>query len=218
MKHQSSQALFEYWNTVRAGRIAPKRFDIEPGRLGSVLPESFILERSTDGRIVYRLAGTKLCQGFGMELRGRDFLEGLSGDDRMKLKPHLDSVIEHGAVSVQTLEIENSVGAKGTVEVVVLPLIHTRGAIDRFLGCTVWLDGPIALKEQSVTGRKILNCHLIWPGGPVEASPTKQPRHSDPAFQTPFLPHIRNARIVRQDRRQFRVYDGGLSKPPSGKS
>lgn len=30
--------------------------------------------------------------------------------------------------------------------------------------------------------------------------------------QSPFDAHVRNARIVRSDRRQFRVYDGGLSK------
>lgn len=36
------------------------------------------------------------------------------------------------------------------------------------------------------------------------------PSAADPAErQTPFSPHVRKARIVRSDRRQFRVYEGG---------
>ena len=40
--------------------------------------------------------------------------------------------------------------------------------------------------------------------------------HAD-TNQSPFQAHIRNARIVRSERRQFRVYDGGLSKNPTDK-
>jgi hypothetical protein len=35
----------------------------------------------------------------------------------------------------------------------------------------------------------------------------------DSQRQAPFKPHIRKSRIVRSDRRQFRVYDGGLNDP-----
>ena len=217
MKHDNSRALFAYWNSVRGNRIAPKRFDIEPGRLGTVLPDTFILERGPENALFYRLAGTRLCEGFGLDLRGRDFLEGLTLSDRNKLKPHLDAVITHGAVLVQTLEIESSAASRGTAEVLLLPLTHTRDSIDRFLGCIVWLDQFAALKEHVITSRRLLDCQLVWPNGPGELPTTQPPRHADPTRQTPFLPHIRNARIVRQDRRQFRVYDGGLTKPPLDK-
>ena len=218
MKHKSSQLLYAYWNTVRGDRIAPRRFDIEPGRLGSVLPDTFILERRPSGVLTYRLAGTRLCDGLGLDLRGRDFLDGLSLIDKNKLKPHLDSVTLQGAVSVQTFEIENSAGSKGTLEVLVLPLTHTRDTIDRFVGCMVWLSELIDLKEHSIAARRLLTSNLVWPNGDVEPPVLAQPKHSDSARQAPFLPHIRNARIVRQDRRQFRVYDGGLSKQPNDKT
>ena len=218
MKHKNSQLLYTYWNTVRGDRIAPRRFDIEPGRLGTVLPETFILESKPSGVLAYRLAGTRLCEGLGLDLRGRDFLEGLSLVDKNQLKPHLASVIGQGAVLLQTLEIENSAGSKGTIEVLLLPLTHTRDSIDRFLGCIVWLSEPIDLKEHKIANRRLLTCTLVWPNGEIEPPDLATPKHSDPARQTPFLPHIRNARIVRQDRRQFRVYDGGLTKQPLDKS
>lgn len=218
MKHKNSQLLFAYWNAVRGSRIAPKRFDIEPGRLGAVLPETFILERTTDDTLVYRLAGTRLCEGFGLDLRGRDFLENLASSDRLDLKPQLESIMAHGAAGLQHIEIENSAGEKGTVEVLLLPLTHTRDTIDRFLGCIVWLTEVIDLKGHRLTAKRLLTSQLIWPDGPAqETEAAPPPRHTDPARQSPFLPHIRNARIVRQDRRQFRVYDGGLNKPPLDK-
>jgi hypothetical protein len=217
MKHKNNQALFEYWNSVRGDRVAPRRFDIEPGRLGPVLPDTFILERKDDGALVYRLAGTRLCESFGTDLRGRDFLEGITPADRIKLKPHLDCVINQGAVSVQALEIENSEGKVGTAEVLLLPLVHTRDLIDRFVGCIAWLDEAPPLKEHKIAARRLVSYQLLWPTGSAEVSVARPPRATDPSRQAPFLPHIRNARIVRQDRRQFRVYDGGLGKPPLDK-
>ncbi len=223
MKHKNSQSLFAYWNAVRGCRIAPKRFDIEPGRLGLVLPDTFILERSGQGNaLVYRLAGTRLCNTFCQDLRGRDFLDGMLGPDRQKLEQHVQSVIAQGAVCVHQIEVGNSSGQTGLLEVLLLPLVHTRDTIDRFLGCIVWLSEPVDLGPDKNIAKRLAGSALVWPDGPAmptpaveESSSQAQPRHMDPDRQSPFLPHIRNARIVRQDRRQFRVYDGGLSKPLS---
>lgn len=217
MNHKNSQLLYAYWNTVRGSRIAPRRFDIEPGRLGTVLPDTFILERTSTGSLVYRLAGTRLSETFGQDLRGRDFLADLSVEDRQKLKPHLDSVVAKGAVSVQIVEIENSAGAKASVEVLLLPLTHTRDTIDRFLGCIVWLEDTLPLKEHKIKSKRLRTAKLIWPNGPLEPAVFTPAQSPESVRQSPFLPHIRNARIVKSERRQFRVYDGGLSKPPLDK-
>jgi hypothetical protein len=57
----------------------------------------------------------------------------------------------------------------------------------------------------ALTHRKILSHELIWPAGQSHAlSETME-------HQAPFLPSIRQAKIVRSQRRQFRVYEGGLS-------
>lgn len=217
MKHKSSQLLYAYWNTVRGSRIAPKRFDIEPGRLGTVLPDTFILELNGDGSLVYRLAGTRLSEGFSQDLRGRDFLEGLSAEDRAKLAPQIDSVISKGAVLVQVIEIENSAGTRALIEVLLLPLVHTRNMIDRFVGSIVWLSDPVPLKEHTLQAKRLQSSKLFWPNGLIKPPVLRAPGLDSADRQSPFVPHIRNARIVRQDRRQFRVYDGGLTKPPLDK-
>ncbi len=56
MKHKTTQALFDYWNAMRAGRPAPRRSEIEPGDMRAILPYVFILERKDRDTYRFRLA------------------------------------------------------------------------------------------------------------------------------------------------------------------
>ena len=76
MRSKTSQILFNYWNDVRQNRLAPKRFEIEPSRIAPILSETFILERLDWDSYRFRLAGTRICDEFGVEFRGTDFLDG----------------------------------------------------------------------------------------------------------------------------------------------
>ena len=82
MKQRTSHILFNYWNDVRGDRLAPRRFDIEPSRISKILAETFILERVDSHTYVFRLAGTKICEQFGIEFRGRNFLDFAGDSDR----------------------------------------------------------------------------------------------------------------------------------------
>ena len=83
---ENLQTLYGYWNALRAGRIAPRRLEIEPSRIGSILSETFMLERTDPATYHYRLAGTRLCEIFGFELRGTNLLDGWSEADRRRLR------------------------------------------------------------------------------------------------------------------------------------
>jgi hypothetical protein len=238
MKQRTSHTLFTYWNEVRAGRIAPRRFEIEPSRIGGILSETFILERTASPQpgerdiYRYRLAGTKLCDQFGTDFRGREFLDAWDLDDRATLEQTLSGMAERGGVCVLTFDALTAApkGAPGrsstagrptssktgrkkvSFEALLLPLVHTSNTLDRYLGCMTPLDQPSWLGTERLTETSLLRCELIWPDGrphPV----VEKARH-----QTPFLPEIRNARLVRSERRQFRVYEGGLSKSSASKS
>ena len=73
MKLDGSIALFQYWNRLRAGRPAPKRTEIEPADIKTLLADTFILEKDARGEAVFRLAGTRLCATYGRELKGFAF-------------------------------------------------------------------------------------------------------------------------------------------------
>lgn len=209
MKHATSQFLYEYWNEIRDGRLAPKRFEIEPARMGSILSDTFILERSEKGQFSFRLTGTAISDRFKSDLRYVGFKEIWHGQDRLQTEAILDDISIRGGAGHIQARVSDEYGNQANVEYVILPLIHTSNMIDRMVGSMAVLsDGPPAWTGQNaITGQIITEQDVIWPDGRPHAFNMATPLTEQPAL----APHVRTARIVRVDRRQFRVYDGGKS-------
>ena len=205
MRHATTQALFDYWNEMRGDRVAPQRLEIQPARIGAILPDTFILERCDSRNYRFRLAGTRVCARFGMELRSLNFLERWSAGDRAMIEEHLAAIAESGRAGVFTGEVVSRKGSAATFEMLILPLVHTGSAIDRFLCAVSVFEQRSFLDDEPLHKLRLLAAEAIWPG--------KRGGTADDvaADQSPLLPHVRAGRIVRHERRQFRVYDGGLS-------
>ncbi len=208
MKEPVSQQLYAYWNSVRGDRMAPKRFEIEPSRIAAILPDTFILEAIDAATARFRLAGTRICEAFSEEFRGTNFFELFAIADRAELKAQVTTIATQGAVGVFTIEGKTASGRCAQFEILLTPLIHTREQADRFLGSIAPLEKPDWLGYEPLVEKRLKHTELIWPEGRPHALVDAMNR------QSPFLPHIRTARVVRVDRRQFRVYEGGLQKPP----
>ena len=206
MKSKTSQILFTYWNEVRKDRLAPRRFEIEPSRIAPILSETFILERLEGDMFRFRIAGTGITEQFGTDFRGTNFLDGWAPDDRVTLSRHLRSLSQQGGVGVSSFDVRTRRSIE-RYETILLPLIHTGNEIDRLLGGMSQLSGGVQrVRHDHMAERQLLTCDVIWPDGRPHSV------ISNLRQQTPILPHVRNARIVRADRRQFRVYEGGLGR------
>jgi hypothetical protein len=205
MKHRSVLALYGYWNELRAGRLAPQRLEIEPSCIAGILSETFMLERMEGGSYQFRLAGTRLCELLGSELRGQDFLDGWSADDRGVLERHLRSICDRGAVL--TLTFEGIGGLDGRhraeFEAVMLPLAHSGRRIARIIGAIGAMSAPYWLASEPMGSRRLLRHELIWPDG--------RPHAVVERLTQAALPARSEARIVRTEQRQFRVFQGGLA-------
>lgn len=216
MRHSTSRRLYSYWNEVRGDRVAPQRFEIEPSKIPDLLPETFILETVSEAHLRYRLAGTRFTDQFGQDFRGADFLALWDGRERTIIMKELSTVIETGAPALIITEGFSGRGRKALFEFLVLPLIHSGGKIDRLLGAASCANPPEWLGEEPLIRQKLIDVRIITPdnGTHKPASSTRTVRRLfeviQPANPSPFLAHVRNAKIVRQDRRQFRVYEGGL--------
>lgn len=212
LKHNTSQTLFSYWDKVRGNRSTPRRFEIEPGRIAEILPATFILERLDAEAYRFRLAGTQVCDMFGAELRGTNFLDGWSAADRLSLVRHLAALTKQGAVETMHMEAAPVARASTPFEVLLLPLRHTGDVIDRVLGSFSPLDPPHWLGELPLTAKRIIAHELVWPAG--------APKFVDDRLRgdVPVLLPTRHARIVRSERRQFRVFEGGLSRGDADKA
>ena len=199
----TTQTLFDYWNDVRAGRLAPDRLEIEPSRIAAILSETFMLQRADPGNYRYRLAGTRLCDLFGTELRGRNFLEFWRREDGAQLKRCLSAVCEQAAVGVLTLESGDGPRRRLELEAILLPLLHGGKNLTRVLGAMTPVLahdlphpplGPCRLVRHElvrVDGRSHPLVALVETG------------------QAPLLPEPRPKRASAV--RRFRVLHGGRS-------
>ncbi len=207
MKHKTSKSLYAYWNSVRADRVAPQRFDIDPAGISALLPYTFILERLDAENFRYRLAGTRICDIFGSELRGTNFLDGWAAMDRLPLLRQFSILTGQGAAIIMHLKLATFGEASVECEALLLPLLHTRGTIDRILGSFSPLAEPSWLGDSPAMSKYLIANELVWP--------SRDPRLAIQRAPAPVEPDIfraREARIVRSDRRQFRVFDGGLAR------
>lgn len=203
MRHQTSKDLYTYWNTLRRGRVAPRRLEIQPGEIAPLLPDTFILERLDDALFAFRLAGTRTCARLAMDLRGANFLARWNGADGSMIAHHLAEIEETGRAGLLTFEARGATGEMRTFEILILPLLHTGSTIDRLLCSLSALDETTEPGDERLGPFRLVAVEAIWPEAPGEGEAVDR--------QSPLHAHVRNARIVRHNRRQFRVYDGGLA-------
>ncbi len=74
MKHESTRALFDYWNEKRGTRPAPERADIDPAAIRHALGDTFMLAADFVDQLRFRLAGTRVCALFCREIKGEEFI------------------------------------------------------------------------------------------------------------------------------------------------
>jgi len=203
MKQRTLQILYTYWDGLRAGRIAPLRLEIDPSRIGSILPEIFLLERMDTANYCYRLAGTRLCEIFGAELRGTNILDGWSAADRAVLARDLKFTCEQGAATLLTIEASADNTRRVQLEAILLPLMHANSLAGRVIGAMSAIAAPHWLGHDHLRDKHLVRHELIWPDGrphfDIEAT----------GQQAPFLPANPPAGIAKGDRRGLRVLDGG---------
>src|SRR5262245_36147189 len=194
------QTLYNYWNEVRAGQLAPQRLDIEPSRIAAILSQTFILELLEPDTCPYRLAGTRLSELFGSELRGKNFLDGFSDADRGVLASRLASIGEQGAVAHLILEGILDARHRVEIEANLLPLLHG-GKITRIIGAMSVTSPPHWLGSEPLRSRRLKQHQLVWPDGRPHASVLGQNSQApfDPALSAP------GARVVKDEQRRFRV-------------
>lgn len=202
MKNRASKLLYSYWNEVRGDRLAPRRFEIEPAKLASVLPDAFILERTGDIDYRYRLAGTRVIEQFGREFRGASFFDGCSLTDRCLIAGLFRGMINNGGGVVLDVTSATERGGHVTHECLILPLVHMHDSIDRFVGTFSIGEAPEWLGEEALLDWSV-SAHEVLHPPTTRASVLEFPQVNEA--------NVRSARIVRARQRSFRVYEGGLA-------
>jgi hypothetical protein len=209
-------SLKSYWERLRAGRVAPYRAEIDPRQFESALENMFIIEKLAPDNMRIRLAGMKICEMMGMEVRGMQPGLLIEEADRVRFDRLLNVVMTEPAVVELKLAAPNRAGTY-RASMLMMPLRSDFGDINRVIGCTSG-DGDLfapplcfAIEDVAVT--------------PVEPSQSAEPRQLTPGFaeaQAGFAPAPATpprltaidgnpnapAKPREGDTRRFRVIDG----------
>jgi len=201
MKHKNSHLLVGYWSRLRNGRSVPDQTDIDPRAIKRMLSHVFILDAAVPARPIYRLAGTGLCERYGLELKGTGFLANWEGQSAAALAALLAQALKQN----QPVCI-SSVGATaecGMVELETLlaPITFHGESAARFIGLTQVLSDPALLAGRPIAFQRLVGSQFVR-----EDEPLAPPMPPAPDVQIqrnhrfPRAPHLRL--VVSQDRPQ----------------
>lgn len=220
MRHVTTQGLYNYWNTVRGDRLAPRRYEIEPSQIVPFLSETVILEDPSDACRI-RLAGTRVCETLGDNLRGQAFLDLWSAEDQAVLHDSISTITLHGGVGFFNFSATLTDDVPSAeFELLLLPLTHLEERIERLLGSVALLEAPEWLATATPVQRLLTSNEIIWPEGRPHAFTNRRQAPFQAREEVPVLRQqsgIRRARLVRSERRNFLVYDGGRADNAPGK-
>lgn len=208
MKQDGSIALFHYWNRLRDGRPAPKRTEIEPADIKTLLADTFILERDTRSEAVFRLAGSRLCAAHGRELKGFSFPSLWQDGDRKLAGRLVQGVFESSNVVVIAFEGISGSQRSNPFEMIILPL---EGGADnpRCLGAVSAMQRPFWLGADPIVESRIVSVRVIDP----DAEPMflkNRPAIDVPALSPNELPSVQDRAMAGSRRiRHLLVLDGG---------
>lgn len=191
MKHRNSHFAVGYWSRLRQGRLAPDQADVDPRALKRLLPSVFLLEAKVDGDFIYRLAGTALCDRYGAELRGTNFLTHWDKDSRSSLNNLLNK-----ALRLRTPLCLTSIGATEDcrmieIETVLMPITYGGEEPKRFLAVAQVLTDVAPITGKTITFERLVSSSLISEGESRNTD-VELPPPPPPALRShPRAPHLR---------------------------
>ena len=141
LKHPGSRRLFEYWSDLRAGRSAPYKAEVTAQGIGRTLASNtFILENLGEGNLRFRLAGSKLYDIFGLEVRGMSALSIMNDTSRARFRALISEAMQNVRVGVCRASAMTPSGEQIMLEMIFAPLRSDFDQMNRMLGAVHILD------------------------------------------------------------------------------
>ena len=174
MKNPILVELLDYWESLRAGRTAPLRSEIDPRKIENALEHAFILERNGNHNARFRIAGMQLCTLMGMEIRGMPATALIAPDSRAQFT----RLIERLFSTPEILELQLEAPCPGretlTGQMLLLPMKNDAGEVSRVLGCLV-TTGHIASPPNRFAIQSMKTTRIIATRGEDRSASSHQP-------------------------------------------
>jgi hypothetical protein len=188
MKHRNSHFALGYWSRIRHGRPTPDQADVDPKALKRLLPFVFLLD-ARGASFTYRLAGTTLCERYGSELRGRDYLLHWDLDSRKRLSDLLRQSLRTSVPVCVTSVGANDDCRMVEIETMLMPITFGGDHPERFLGVAQILTDVASLAGRAITFERLVTANLVREEQPATPSPPTTPNGGWASH--PRAPHLR---------------------------
>ena len=144
MKHPASREFFAYWDGKRGDARAPERSDIEPNAVRERLGDIFVL--SCEANYPFRVAGTRVCAMFGLDLKDKSFPALFAADSRSEIEEIVGAVADEMLPAIAGLTATSSRGTLSHLELLLLPFnsrAHTPISLTGLLAPFDNIDGAL---------------------------------------------------------------------------
>ncbi|APG47015.1 PAS domain-containing protein [Phaeobacter porticola] len=174
-----------YWTALRRGDDIPSRSQIDPRGLENILPQTFILERIAPGIARFRLAGQKVNEMAGMEVRGMPITAFFTPAARKQVSAALETMFDTPAIIELTLQTENN-RLRGAREarMLLMPLRSDLGDVSRALGVFISEGNPTGVSQRF----SVIETQIRQVSQKGDAPFKAKPRDSEVATATPATP------------------------------
>jgi hypothetical protein len=138
-RHDELKQIYAYWLGKKGRRRAPRRADIDPAEIASLMPHVGLVDVHREPmRFRYRLLGTEVVRGLGLELTGR-FLDEVPLDDHQcAIAREYTCVAERAEPVCATWEYTRPDGRHVRYERLGLPLMSDGKTVDMLFGGAVF--------------------------------------------------------------------------------
>jgi hypothetical protein len=187
MLHPGSRALFRYWEAIRGEMSAPPRDWLDLKKIRGLVPFLFMIERKPGKGYVWRLAGTRVCELWGIELTGKSALVQGERFERETIVRLFDGVVDTHQPFVLRFRLNSSLGISVAAELVGLPLRARNSGATYVFGVVMPFREISRPRHDQVTSFELSAARTIWtepvPGGETAQPVTSGGKNSPQAFQ-----------------------------------
>jgi hypothetical protein len=157
MRHSNTELLIDYWRARKVRGQSPLRSSIDPAEIADILPQIFILGRTSPGHYVFRLAGGLLRDLHARDLRRLDFNDLWSPADRSSLGQALEASRRTAEPLLITASARTEEGLAARLQLTLAPLRAGVLPPDRMLGLYQPLSPLAQLRDQPVRDLRLIS-------------------------------------------------------------
>ena len=171
-----------YWAGLRRGDEIPSRAQVDPRGLENILSQTFILERVAPGIARFRLAGQRVNELAGMEVRGMPLTAFFTAEARKTVSAALENMFDEPSIIEMELQTEATrLRGSRSARMILLPLRSDLGDVSRALGVLVSEGGASKISQRFT----VTECDIRPVSVGEKAAPKAAPTAPKPSVNAP---------------------------------